>query len=183
MIDRAKLFDGIRHGPFPGKLEEDQVRGMNALLDAIEGERITDNRWTAYMQATAYHETAHTMLPIAEYGHGRGHPYGQSKHGHVYYGRGYVQLTWDYNYEKMGKILGVDLLNKPDLAMEPDIAAKVMLEGMIRGVFTGKALHDYFNDQHTDWINARRIINGTDRAKLIAGYAEQFYEDLNAAGA
>lgn len=183
MIDRAKFFDGIRNGPFPGKLTEEQVAGVNALLTAFEEDRITDGRFIAYMLATAYHETAHTMMPIAEYSHGRGHKYGIAVNGHVYYGRGYVQLTWDYNYKAMGVIVGVDLLHNPDLAMDPDIAAKVMLEGMIRGTFTGKSLHDYFNDQHTDWVNARKIINGTDRAKLIAGYAEQFYEDLTHAGA
>lgn len=183
MIDRAKFFEGIRNGPFPGRLTTDQVEGIDTLLTVFDEEDITDIRWQAYMLATAYHETAHTMQPIAEIGHGRGHKYGIAINGHVYYGRGYVQLTWDYNYNKLGKMIGVDLLHNPDLAMQPDIAAKIMLEGMIHGTFTGKSLHDYFHEGLTDWTNARRIINGTDRAKLIAGYAEQFYEDLTHAGA
>lgn len=181
MIDRAKFFAGIRNGPFPGHLTDDQVRGTGALLDAIEAHPVTDIRWIAYMLATAYHETAHTMLPIAEYGHGGGHPYGREINGHRYYGRGYVQLTWDYNYKKMGEIVGAVLLSNPDLAMQPDIAAKIMLEGMIRGTFTGKKLADYFHDGVTDYAGARHIINGTDRAALIAGYAQQFHDDLTAA--
>lgn len=183
MMDRAKFFEGIRNGPFPGKLTTDQVDGIDTLLTVFDEEDIIDLHWRAYMLGTAYHETAHTMQPIAEYGHGHGHKYGIPVNGHVYYGRGYVQLTWDYNYKTMGHILGVDLLNNPDLAMQPDIAGKIMLEGMIHGTFTGKALKDYFHEGHVDFIGARHIINGTDRAKLIAGYAEQFLEDLTNAGA
>jgi hypothetical protein len=33
-------------------------------------------------------------------------------------------------------------------------------------------LGDYFNDKVTDWVNARRIINGTDKAAVIASYAK-----------
>lgn len=192
MIDRAKFFEGIRNGPFPGKLTPDQVRGTNALLDVIE-KHVTDKRFKAYMFATIYHETAHTMLPIEEYGHGRGHKYGSPTgpwHA-VYDGRGDVQLTWEENYihatnrlRELG-VIGddIDLNKNPNLAMRPDIAAAIMIYGMIEGWFTKHKLADYFNDKVTDWKGARRIINGNDRAALIAGYAEQFYEDLTNAGA
>lgn len=193
MIDRAKFFDSIRKGPFPGHLTDDQVRGTGALLDAIEAHGVTDNRWAAYMLATAYHETAHTMLPIEEYGHGRSHVYGRpTGPWHcIYDGRGDVQLTFEANYihaTKRLRELGVigadiDLDRNPDLAMRPDIAAAIMIYGMIEGWFTGKKLGDYINDKRTDYAGARHIINGTDRAALIAGYAVQFAEDLTAAGA
>lgn len=190
MIDRAKFFEWIRNGPFPGKLTPDQVRGTNALLDAIE-KHVTDKRDMAYMLATTYHETAHTMLPIEEYGHGRGHKYGSpTGPWHcVYDGRGDVQLTWEANYIhatnrlcELGVIgADIDLDKNPNLAMRPDIAAAIMIYGMIEGWFTKHKLSDYINDKQTDFVNARRIINGTDRAKLIAGYAEQFLEDLKGA--
>jgi hypothetical protein len=45
---------------------------------------------------------------------------------------------------------------------------------MKNGVFTSKTLGDYISGNHIDFVNARRIINGTDRAELIAGYAEQW---------
>lgn len=181
MIDRAVFFDHVRHGPFPGKLAQAQVVGTGTILDEAERRGMIDDRWLAYMLATAYHETAHTMQPIEEYGHGKGHPYGKPVNGHVYYGRGYVQLTWDYNYKKMGDLLDIDLVNHPERALEPAVAAGVMFEGMERGSFTGKKLGDFFNGRLTDYVNARTIINGHDRAEQIAGYARLFHAALTAA--
>jgi hypothetical protein len=122
--------------------------------------------------ATTYHETAHTMQPIEEIGRGRGRPYGNTP----YYGRGFVQLTWEDNYRKMGNLLNVDLLNNPEKAMDMKIATQIMFEGMIQGSFTnGKHyLAKYFNEL-SDWYNARRIINGSDRAALIADYGRAFF--------
>lgn len=191
-IDRAKFFNGIRQGPFPGSLTPEAVRGVTAILDEWERRGLTDLRHLAYMLATVLAECGRNMLPVRE-GFARSdaaaRTYVASKHyryakvvaGHVYYGRGLVQLTWLANYQKMGDILGIDLLNKPDMALEPAVAAKIMFEGMDRGTFTGKKLADYFNATATDWTNARKIINGLDRAGEIAGYAKQFHADLVAA--
>lgn len=144
------------------------------------------------MLGTTYHETARTMYPIEEYGNGKGKRYGKKikqsgepyeEPDKIYYGRGYVQLTWYENYERMGRILNIPLLQQPELALRPDIAANIMFEGMtkslsLKGDFTGHYLEQYFNDTREDWVNARRIINGLDRAELIAGYAKRFYEIL-----
>lgn len=178
-IDRAQFYAGIRQGPFPGKLTAGQVQGCTAILDEWEGRGLTDLRWLAYMLATTKWETAHTMQPIRE---GGGPKYLKSKRYYPAYGRGYVQLTWDTNYKKMAKLIGVpELASNYDLALRPDIASAVMFEGMIRGTFTGKKLTDYFSAGKTDWIGARRIINGTDRAAEIAAIAKQFYADILAA--
>ena len=58
-----------------------------------------------------------------------------------------------------------------------------MFEGMTKGDsmigdFTGKCLEMYFNNKVDDPINARRIINGTDKARLIAGYHNKFLTAL-----
>lgn len=45
--------------------------------------------------------------------------------GEKYKGRGYIQLTGKYNYERAGKALGLDLVNKPELVEKPEVAAKV----------------------------------------------------------
>lgn len=204
-IDRKKFFDGIRQGPFPGKLSVKQVSGTAAILDEWERRKLTDLRDLSYMMATAKLETAHTMQPIQE---GGGPKYftkmydiagaraalarrnGNTTRGDGirYCGRGYVQLTWKNNYATLTKALraagiNVDLVNNPELAMRPDIAAFIMFEGMERGLFTSKKLDDYFNDKKTDWIGARKIINGNDRAAEIAEIAKQFYTDLNLAAA
>lgn len=185
MIDRKKFFDGIRQGPFPGKMNQKQVEGVTAILDEWERRRLTDPRHLAYMLATVKWETDHTMQPIPEIGKGRGRRYGNKDPvtGKIYYGRGYVQLTWNYNYKAMAAITGADLYHDPELALRPDIASKILFEGMERGTFTGKKLANYFTATATDWLNARRIINGTDHAADIATIAKQFYADLIAANA
>lgn len=128
----------------------------------------------AYVLATVQHETANTFKPIAEYGKGAGRPYGKADPvtGKIYYGRGYVQLTWKSNYEKYGKILGIPLVANPDLAMKPDVALFILVHGFKTGAFTGKKLTDYVNASNRDLINARRCINGLDRAENIAALAE-----------
>ena len=158
-----------------GKLNASQSAGICNLLDFIAADdAITDLRWIAYMLATTRHETAKTMQPIAEYGKGKGYKYGipDSQTGKTYYGRGFVQLTWKDNYAAMGKVLGMDFVNNPDLVMLPDVAYKIMSYGMRKGAFTGVGLSKYINGDKCDYINARRIINGTDKSELIAGYAE-----------
>ncbi|GAB7221298.1 hypothetical protein VoSk93_05090 [Vibrio owensii] len=141
-------------------------------------------QYLAYMIATVYHETAFTMESIEEYGKGEGRPYGEpdSRTGQSYYGRSYPQLTWYDNYEKASKELfnknleqgKVDFLNKPELILEPFFGVQVTVFGMLGGWFTGRALEDYWLDNgQYDYVEARRIINGTDKANTIAGYARE----------
>ena len=181
MIDRDKFFRHVRVRPFGGSLAQGQVDGLAAILDSWEARpEFTDRRWLAYMLATAKHETAHTMKPIEEYGHGVGRDYGRPdpQTGKAYYGRGYVQLTWKQNYAKMAALTGVDLVNHPELALEPKLAALIMFEGMKGGLFTGVGLGRYFNAMVDDPVNARRIINGTDRADEIAAIHAAFLKAL-----
>lgn len=190
-INRKIFFDGIRQQPFDGKLNASQVAGCNAILDEFERRQRTDMRHLAYMLATAKWETAHTMQPITEMGP---RAYLQGKKYWPWIGRGYVQLTWQRNYQVMtdrmraagfrstAKTGGYpDLIERPELALAPDIAAFVMFDGMENGIFTGKKLSDYFNAKTTDWLNARRIINGTDHAAEIAAIAKAFFTDLTVA--
>ena len=173
--DRKAFFDAVR-GSF-GPLTQKQVNGFNYLLDVWEKLGWKDERWLAYCLATAWHETARTMMPIAEYGRGKGRPYGKpGVYGQPQYGRGYVQLTWDANYAKADKSLGLDgaLTKDFDLAMQPNIAAEILYRGMKDGWFTGKRLDHYINDSMSDYKNARRIVNGTDKATAIASYARSF---------
>jgi hypothetical protein len=58
-------------------------------------------------------------------------------------------------------------------------AIPIMFIGMKDGLFTGKKFADYFSPAKEDWVNARRIINGTDKAKLIAGHARKFYSAIS----
>lgn len=192
MIDKKETFTKIRK-EF-GKLNQKQVEGFDAIFDAWDNSSFTDVRWLAYMLSTDWHETDKTMQPIEEYGKGRLRPYGKrvkfarDKRGNripytdttnIFYGRGKVQLTWYENYKLMGEILGLDLINHPELALQLDIAVLIMFEGMTKsessfGDFTGKSLENYFNATINDPIGARRIINGTDCNELIASYHNKF---------
>lgn len=162
-----------------GSLSQSQVDGFNALLKAMAAWPV---QYVAYGLATAWHETASTMQPIEEYGKGRGKKYGvPGKHGQVAYGRGYVQLTWDYNYEKADTELGLNgaLTRDYRFALDPKIAADIMVRGMEEGWFTGKSLASY---PAGDYVNDRRVINGVDKADKIAGEARTFERALTLGG-
>lgn len=182
MIDRKIFFDRVRVSPFGGALKQEQVEGLTTLLDVFDRDyRWSDLRWLAYALATTYHETASTMQPITERGSAsylRGKPYWP------YIGRGYVQLTWDYNYRKMGQKLGVELMApNEDRALDPALAARILFVGMRDGDFTGRKLSDYFGQNVDDPIGARRIINGTDKASMIAAHYDLFLDALQASQA
>lgn len=173
----AAFFDRVRDAPFGGKLSQPQVDGMNILASTWARDGDGNAQKLAYILATVFHETAETMQPIAEYGHGAGHPYGVvDQTGKAPYGRGFVQLTWRANYEKADAKLGLGgrLAANYDLALDPDIAAPIAIRGMMLGWFTGKTLGDYIRPGSVDYVNARRIINGTDCAGTIALYAASF---------
>lgn len=173
-----------------GRLTQSQVNGFDAILKACNdyGGDAINPTYVAYMLATAWHETARTMRPIEEYGKGRGRRYGQridingSRYSNslpIYYGRGYVQLTWLSNYVLMRKLLGVDFVNKPELALDPKHAADIMIVGMLGGHFTGLSLSKCINyGLYFEFVKARKIINGTDKDRLIAGYAVKFLDCL-----
>lgn len=177
-FDRKRFFDGFKQ-EFDPTLDQSQVDGINFLLDHFEADKIwTDSRYVAYALATIYHETAGSMQPVEE-GYYLGSPrrvaaFQKTLRYSPFYGRGYVQLTWKKNYEKAGKALGPDFVSNPDLVMVKENAFAIMTLGMFQGWFTGKKLADFINVDHTDYVGARKIINGTDRAGLIAGYARKF---------
>ena len=179
----AAFFNAVRENLFGGSLSQPQVDGINALAAAWSKDGDGDNRKLAYVLATAFHETACTMQPIAEYGHGAGHRYGViDATGKAPYGRGFIQLTWAANYQKADRELGLGgaLARNYDLALDPDIAAQIAIRGMMEGWFTGKKLADYVTPTSVDFIDARRIINGIDRAGTIALYAKNFQSALAA---
>ncbi len=196
-INRTTFFAYARKAPFGGRLSTAQVQGVEALLDACVLYAVIDLRWIAYILATAFHETGGTMQPVRE-------AFGKSDADTIarldkawaagkmkqvtkpywrdgWFGRGFVQLTFLANYVKMGARLGLDLVKNPSLMLEIVPAAKACVVGMYEGMFTGKKLSDYFSQFVNDAIEARRIVNGKDKAKLIATYHKAFLDALEAA--
>lgn len=180
MFDHAKFCAALARAPF--HLGEPlRAQHAGAILAAAEKHNPNmDTRFLAYEFATALWETEFTLLPIREEGEGRGKPYGirDPYTGQIYYGRGYVQTTWKGNYDRLKRLLGVDLVTHPDLLLEPQYAAPALFVGMERGLYTGKMLDEYFNEHAEDPFHARRIINGLDRAEEIESYYWSFKKAL-----
>lgn len=179
------FFRVLRAGLLGPTLEPQEVAGVNAILAACEGQPLS---WVAYSLATAYHETNATMQPVRE-------AYWLSEAWRKknlrywpHYGRGYVQLTWDYNYEKADRQLGLkgSLIANPDRALEADIAAMIMRQGTEKGWFAGDKVGRHTLARHLparlgtleQFRGARRIINGVDDDLLIARHALQFQTAL-----
>jgi hypothetical protein len=183
-IDVARFFDGYRR-QF-GRVRQEQVAPLERLIIAIDDDdTITDYRHAAYMLATVHGECGDTYRPVEEgfYLAGRVRDLDAWRRRRLRYypwhGRGYVQLTWRANYVRAQRKLGIPFAEDPTLAMHPQHAYPVMSRGMQEGWFTGRALSDYINGHRCDYRNARRIINGTDKAQKFAGWARRFDAVLN----
>lgn len=178
-MNKKKFYEVVR-GRY-GPLNQSQVEGFELILDEAIRRK---TRWDslAYILATVWHETAFTMQPIKEYGSEK---YLRNKKYWPYFGRGYVQLTWEENYLKASKVFGVDFVKNPDLVMQPKYALPILFVGMEEGWFTGKDFDDYLdgvdeNDKEDlrEFANARRIINGTDKQVEIGQHALVFEQAL-----
>lgn len=194
LADPAAFFAKLRERS--GPLDQIQVDTVNRLLISASHWPVG---WLAYGFATAWHEAR--LRPIDEIGKGKGRPYAKpgarmkaipnapTYGGQLPYGRGLVQLTWAENYEwadkaaaAAGLINAGDILANFDLVKKPAIAAFVLVQGMEDGAFTGKKLADYIGERgtHGEFKAARKIINGTDRDEMIASYADEMQEALDA---
>ena len=204
--DRGIFFREVRLSIFRGRMSRSQVAGLEHLLTVWESEHADDDvRHLAYCLATAWHETAHTMQPVRETlakserqaiarlrawarklkGRRRQTVLAYAKvhadTGHAYFGRGYAQISWRRNYRRLGACLKLDLERNPELVMKPEIAALILFTGLIEGLFTGFRLATFIEGEKCDYAAARRVVNGMDRARLIAGVAEEFHGALTAA--
>ncbi len=172
------------------------LKGFNSYFK--NQKKIISLQQLAYISATIKHETLNTFEPVEEayyltdtkrkkYYENKYDPiladtlqrretakkYGNTRLGDgvKYHGRGYIQITWQINYKKMKDYFKVDLINFPDLAMNPELSAHIALYGFEDGTFTTVKLNKYINKDKTDYFNAREVINGLNKAELIKGYA------------
>ncbi len=183
-----------------GRLTQPQVDGINDIMSAINKYKIANPCYVAYIFATAWHETAETMQPIEEIGKGRTRRYGRwvknskgeeycydddkcylkKDYPHLYYGRGYVQLTWLTNYFKASKELQIDFVMSPENALKSEHASKILVMGMLQGWFTSLALDDcIYGGKFNQFMKARKIINGNNKKRLIANHAVKFLDCLS----
>ncbi len=168
-------------GVLPSWQGGDKQAAIQAIIQEAKRHGITVPSQIAYILATVEHESAASFQPVREayyLGEPKAENHRKTLRYYPFYGRGYVQLTWDYNYRNYSTLLGLDLMNQPDLVMRPDVALFILVDGMKRGVFTGVGLDKYINNRATDFNNARRIINGMDRAGDIASLASNWFSNL-----
>lgn len=186
MALKAAFFDAVRSTLADGKLSQHQVDVFNAISTAWDkyGDDFgyADMR-LAYVLATAWHETGRFNWLKEIWGPTAAQKRYEGRKdlgntvagdGKKFMGRGLVHITGRANYTDWSRRLGIDLLKEPQRAEELPIAARILVEGMVKGTFTGKKLQDYINSDQCDYVEARRIVNGKDKATLIAGYAEKF---------
>ncbi len=184
-FDQAAFFDIVRAELFGGSMRQEQVDGCILIGSTCKQWELNPLlQQTAYTLATVFHETAQTMQPIEEY-------YGSTLRYAPWYGRGHVMITWEDNYIRQeNKLEGMDYVHEnnipyqvhqdKELALHPQTSSIICVLGMKDGDFTGKCLDDYINASKIDYRNARRIVNGTDKMDLIAGYAQTFEKALRA---
>jgi hypothetical protein len=193
-------FQADTHLGAPGLVDPDAISALQIKMDARGAEAIQDfstrdgviqaiagecqvqeiglKPQIAYVVATVEWETARTFQPVRE-AFWKSEAWRRANlRYYPYYGRGFVQLTWQRNYATYAHLLGVDLVNDPDKAMDPAIAKFILVHGFKTGAFTGRKISDYVNDRKTDFVNARRCINGVDHAADIARLAEKYLATL-----
>lgn len=158
-------------------------KSVPLILRESKANGVIDRGQIAYILATAQHESFlgkwMEELASGEAYEGRldlGNT--KSGDGKRFKGRGFVQITGRRNYTDWSNRLGIDFVNNPEKAAVPEIAAKILVLGMRDGTFTGLKLSNFINSTKRDFVNARKIINGIDKAQQIAAIAERFFQVL-----
>lgn len=186
-FNAAAFYDVVRAELFGGSMSQQQVDGHKVITVGCALFKLEPSlEQCAYIMATTFHETAQTMAPIAEY-------YGSTTRYAPWYGRGYVMITWEENYKKQQDKMepyattlaeyGIpwQVHDDKELALTSSTSAIITVAGMRDGDFTGLKLSDYINSSKIDFVGARKIVNGTDKDDLIAGYADIYVKAYKAA--
>ncbi|MEV1083395.1 chitinase [Streptomyces sp. NPDC050211] len=111
---------------FPNRNSFYTYSGLTAALSAYPGFTTTGSDTVRKQEAAAFlanvsHETGGLVHIVeqnqANYPHycDTSQPYGCPAGHDKYYGRGPIQLSWNFNYKAAGDALGIDLLGNPDL--------------------------------------------------------------------
>jgi predicted chitinase len=119
---------------FPSRNSFYSYSGLTAALSAYPGFANTGSDTTKKQEAAAFlanvsHETGGLVYIVeqntanyptyCDWSQSYGCPAGQA----AYYGRGPIQLSWNFNYKAAGDALGIDLLNNPWLVQNDSAVA------------------------------------------------------------
>lgn len=194
-FDRTKFFAYLRSGKAPmfgTSLSSGQVGGIEGILDGFAKTGDGRDKTLGYGLATARREVGSGMVPVregfcksdaaarayvAKHYPDKGYSKPAGPWGHVYYGRGYCQITWFSNYDREG------IAADPDRALDPEFAAELMFAGLLDGRWNGQGRGIAFylpTGGPDDLKNARRTVNLTDHWEEIAGFYRQFMAAISA---
>lgn len=157
-------------------VSQERLDNVPHLFRAMQEHGIKDLGQVAYILATVAHEC--TFRSIREI---RAQPGTEVRRmqdrywSSGYYGRGFCQLTWRRNYQKFSDLLNLPLVEQPDMVLQPQIGADILVLGMRDGLFSGRSLAHYILGEKRDFIRARRIVNGNFQASRVAAHAERLY--------
>lgn len=195
----AHFLDAARQILFNGMLRDSQINGIKAVTDAWAASYPNgDPRWLAYILASVFHETGQRMVPVREgfrdtdekarqhvrnmFLSGRvSSDYAAPVNGISYFGRGRIQVTHFANYQKLMRRFNKDFVGDPNLLLDSAIDAEVAVVGHVEGLWTRFKLDDFISGPRCDYAGARQIVNGHDKAELIATYASRFESAIRTA--
>lgn len=193
-VDRSKFWK-LYHKGFDayGPTTQATVDALNDILDRFETEtRLKGISHYSYTLATSFHETGvggNHFVPVKEGRERASSPRraNQDRYWKTgFYGRGQTQTTWEENYRKLGKALGVGELfvQNPDLLLTAKWSYESLVYGLSSGMYRSdskgkKSLSRYLKGDDAslqDYVNARDVVNGDIKKNglLIANYAEKF---------
>lgn len=193
MIQRTKFFDGYKR-EF-GKLNDSQVEGLETMLKGFDetphfnlatqyanilAQTARETNWTFKPKVEGYYIKGNRKKALYNY-YARNNPsalrtifpYGWDSNL-TYEGRGRTQTTHLFNYMNISEALDIDCVENPDLLLDDETDIKVLLHCYHTGLWTGKKLTDYINDNKTDYKNARRVVNGLDAWREIQADSIKF---------
>ena len=199
--DRSSVVKILKHCIEVGIKSPDQVAYILATAwhESRLGTWMTESGWLSERSAERYAEKNYGPKGRAP-SRAKQMGNTKKGDGGRYMGRGYVQLTWKNNYKRMSDILiensftytqdgvkygsGKDGTKRIDLVRNyehvnrnKDLAARILVLGMDGGHYVddGKGLDSYIPENGTatsaNFQNARKIVNGSDKKRLIAGNA------------
>lgn len=185
-LNMRLFFDKARQRPFERALTVEAVHDIETIARRWFQTETGTIEQLAYILATAFWETAR-FKTMEEYADGKAYE-GRTDLGNTvpgdgprYKGRGFPMLTGRRNYTYWQQLTGRPLIAQPALATDAVLSARILIEGMMRGTFTGKKLPDYVNETIVDYRDARRVVNGTDKALEISNIAYSFLDAIKAA--
>ena len=174
LVDQDAVGQLSRDVEMPDYPMDSKGQTIEAIQQECRRQNLGVREQIAYVLATVEWETAQTFMPVKEAFWKSEEWRRKNLRYFPYFGRGYAQLTWKNNYAKYSKLLGVDLVKYPVLALDPHNALFILVHGFKTGTFTGRKLEDYITATRCNFVNARRCINGMDKASTIAKLAEQW---------